>query len=91
MKKKLCPVAAVIKVSSIEEAIEVANDTEFGLGGSIHTQNIELAKDIARQINSGAVFINQITKSDPRLPFGGIGRSGYGRELVYGDNENFEY
>lgn len=80
-EETFCPIAAVISVSSVEEAIKVANDTVFGLGGSIHTKDIELAKNIAIQLNTGAVFINQITKSDPRLPFGGIGKSGYGREL----------
>ncbi len=75
------PVAAVIHARNSEHAIELANDSEFGLGGNLWTNNIELARKLARHIESGSVFINGMTASDPRLPFGGIKRSGYGREL----------
>ncbi len=77
------PVMAVMQVSSSEEAIEVANNCFYGLGGSLWTEDIEKGIRIARQIESGAVFVNGMTKSDPRLPFGGIKRSGYGRELSH--------
>lgn len=77
------PVAAVIKVKNDEEAIFVANDTSFGLGASLWSQNIEKAKDFASKIDSGSVYINTMVKSDPRLPFGGIKASGYGRELSH--------
>ncbi len=77
------PAAAIIAVKSEEEAIEVANDTEFGLGASIHTQDTEKAKAMAKKIDAGAVFINSFVKSDPRLPFGGEKKSGIGRELSH--------
>lgn len=75
------PVAAVIRARDTEHAIELANDSDFGLGGNLWTRNIERARTLARHIESGGVFINGMTASDPRLPFGGIKRSGYGREL----------
>lgn len=75
------PVAAVIRVKSLEEAVQVANDTPYGLGGSVWSKNLEEAQNVALQIQAGAVFINGIVKSDPRLPFGGTKQSGYGREL----------
>ncbi|AFN73976.1 putative aldehyde dehydrogenase [Melioribacter roseus P3M-2] len=77
------PVASVIKIRNVEEAIKIANDTSFGLGASIWTKDIEKAKLLARKIDSGSVFINGMVKSDPRLPFGGIKKSGYGRELSH--------
>ncbi|MGE5423854.1 MAG: NAD-dependent succinate-semialdehyde dehydrogenase [Syntrophothermus sp.] len=75
------PVVAIIPVKDEKEAIEVANDSAFGLGGSVWTTDLERGERVARQIETGAVFVNGLTKSDPRLPFGGIKRSGYGREL----------
>ncbi|MBX9765520.1 NAD-dependent succinate-semialdehyde dehydrogenase, partial [Patescibacteria group bacterium] len=82
------PVASIIPVESEEEAITVANDTEFGLGASIWTKDIEKAKRMATRIEAGAVFINAQVKSDPRLPFGGVKKSGHGRELgEYGVKE----
>ena len=82
------PVVAIIPVKDEEEAICVANDSIFGLGGSIWTKDLNKGEAIARKINTGAVFVNGLTKSDPRLPFGGIKRSGYGRELSeYGIKE----
>jgi len=77
------PVSAIIPVKDASEAIEVANDSIFGLGGSIWSKDIKKAESIARQIETGSVFINSFTKSDPRLPFGGIKKSGYGRELSH--------
>ncbi|MCP4713326.1 MAG: NAD-dependent succinate-semialdehyde dehydrogenase [Planctomycetes bacterium] len=77
------PVAAVIVVESDAEAIEVANSTEFGLGGSVWTRDIERGLKVASGVESGMVFVNSITKSDPRIPFGGIKKSGLGREMSY--------
>jgi len=76
------PVAAVIKVADEAEAIAVANDTEFGLGAALFTRDIARGERIARtEIEAGSCFVNDMVNSDPRLPFGGIGKSGYGREL----------
>jgi succinate-semialdehyde dehydrogenase/glutarate-semialdehyde dehydrogenase len=77
------PAAAIIKVRDEEEAIRVANDSQFGLGASLWTKDLKKAEELARKINSGAVFINAMVKSDPRLPFGGVKKSGYGRELSH--------
>ncbi len=77
------PVAAIIVVENEEEAIQVANDSQYGLGASIWTTDIEKGTRLARKIQSGGVFVNGMVKSDPRVPFGGIKRSGYGRELSY--------
>lgn len=77
------PVFAIYKVRNSEEAIQLANDSEFGLGGSLWTQDLEKGVKLARQVESGAVFVNGMTKSDPRLPFGGIKKSGFGRELSH--------
>ncbi len=77
------PVAIIIRAKDEADAIRIANDTPFGLGASLWTSNIENAKLIAKEINSGSVFINGLVKSDPRLPFGGTKISGYGRELSH--------
>ncbi len=77
------PVSVVIPAKNAEDAVRIANDTPFGLGASLWTQNLVLAEKLAAKIEAGAVFINGMTKSDPRLPFGGTKRSGYGRELAY--------
>lgn len=76
------PVASIIKVENEEDAIQTANDSSFGLGAAIFTQNLEKGKALATEaIESGTCFVNDFVKSDPRLPFGGIKHSGYGREL----------
>lgn len=77
------PVAPIIIVENVEEAIEITNLSEFGLGVSVFTNDINKAKAIASEFDDGAVFINSLVKSDPRLPFGGTKKSGYGRELSY--------
>lgn len=82
------PVAAIIRVKDAEEAVRLANQTEFGLGAALWTRDIDRARRLARDIEAGAVFINGMVASDPRYPFGGIKRSGYGRELgIYGIRE----
>ncbi len=75
------PLACVTVVSSESEAIRLANDTPYGLGASLWTRDSERAMELAKQIQSGGVFINSLMRSDPRMPFGGIKNSGYGREL----------
>ena len=75
------PVFSVFRCSDIDKMLDLANDTDFGLGGSVWSENRDKALSIARRIETGAVFINDFTKSDPRLPFGGVKNSGYGREL----------
>ena len=82
------PVAAVIRVRDAEEALRVANDTEFGLGSSVWTKDVERGEMMAERIEAGLVFVNGMVASDARLPFGGVKRSGYGRELSsYGIRE----
>ncbi|MCL4549036.1 MAG: NAD-dependent succinate-semialdehyde dehydrogenase [Bacteroidetes bacterium] len=77
------PVASLIKAKDEKDAVAIANDSSFGLGASLWTANISKAKELAGEIQSGSVFINGMVKSDPRLPFGGIKNSGYGRELSH--------
>jgi succinate-semialdehyde dehydrogenase/glutarate-semialdehyde dehydrogenase len=76
------PVAAVTRVRDAAEAIELANRSRFGLGASVWTSDPARAEDLARDIEAGSVFVNGAVKSDPRLPFGGVKSSGYGRELA---------
>ena len=76
------PVAAITSFQTLDDAIKLSNQSDFGLGVSIFTQNIEFIKTKISAFNEGAVFINEMVKSDPRLPFGGIKKSGYGRELA---------
>jgi acyl-CoA reductase-like NAD-dependent aldehyde dehydrogenase len=75
------PVAAVVRARDADEAVTLANDTEYGLGAALWSSDLERAKQLARRIEAGAVFINGMVASDPRMPFGGVKRSGYGREL----------
>lgn len=75
------PVLSVTTFKNVDEAIELSNNSQFGLGVSIFTKNIEAAEKLVFRLDEGAVFINELVKSDPRLPFGGIKQSGYGREL----------
>jgi acyl-CoA reductase-like NAD-dependent aldehyde dehydrogenase len=75
------PLAAVMRVASADEAIAAANHSDFGLGGNIWTRDEQRGVALARQFQSGGVFVNGMTHSDPRLPFGGVKDSGYGREL----------
>ena len=76
------PVAAIIRVADENEAIAIANASDFGLGGAVFTKDIKRGTDIARnRIEAGSCYVNDFVKSDPRLPFGGIKASGYGREL----------
>ena len=76
------PVAAVVAAKDVDEAMELANRTEYGLGASIWTRDVERAKKLVPRIESGSVFVNGMVKSDARLPFGGVKHSGYGRELA---------
>ncbi len=75
------PVWSVIGFDTFEEAINIANSSDYGLGAVIMSEDINKALDIAKDIDSGSVFINNFVSSDPRLPFGGVKKSGYGREL----------
>src|SRR5208283_4107308 len=75
------PVAIIIRALSEEDALDIANETRFGLGSSIWSKNAARAEQLATRIQAGCTFINGMVKSDPRLPFGGVKASGYGREL----------
>jgi len=75
------PVASVIRAVDEADAVRIANDTDFGLGGSVWTRDSARGEHIARQLECGCAFVNGQVKSDPRLPFGGVKHSGYGREL----------
>lgn len=82
------PVAAIVRARDADHAVDLANDSDYGLGAALWTADPERARTLARRIEAGAVFINGMTASDPRYPFGGIKRSGYGRELgIYGIRE----
>jgi succinate-semialdehyde dehydrogenase/glutarate-semialdehyde dehydrogenase len=75
------PVAPIISFNNDQEAVDLANNTRYGLGVSLYTEDTRRAEKLAAQFSDGAVFINSLVKSDPRLPFGGTKKSGYGREL----------
>ena len=76
------PVAAVIRAADEEAAVALANDTPYGLGASVWTRDLDRAQRLGRRIESGSLFVNAVVASDPRLPFGGVKRSGHGRELA---------
>ncbi|MDA0171149.1 NAD-dependent succinate-semialdehyde dehydrogenase [Solirubrobacter taibaiensis] len=76
------PVVAITPFATEDEAVELANDTRYGLGATVWSQDTERGEAVARRIESGLVSVNALVASDPRLPFGGIKRSGYGRELA---------
>jgi succinate-semialdehyde dehydrogenase/glutarate-semialdehyde dehydrogenase len=75
------PVAAVLSFGDEEDAVRLANATPYGLGSSLWTRDAERARRLVPRIEAGVVFVNDFVKSDPRVPFGGVKRSGYGREL----------
>jgi len=78
------PVAAIVPASDEAEAVRLANNTDFGLGAAVFTQDIARGEQIAAdKLEAGNCFVNSFVKSDPRLPFGGIKQSGYGRELSH--------
>ncbi len=77
------PVVVIIPATDADDAVMLANDSQYGLGASLWTTNLTLAKGLVRNIQAGSVFVNGVVKSDPRLPFGGIKKSGYGRELSH--------
>ncbi len=77
------PIAPIIVVKNEEEAIALANSTEFGLGGSVWTKDLKRGMHCAERIESGIVSVNAVTRSDPRMPFGGVKKSGIGRELSH--------
>ena len=81
MEETFGPVVSVTRFTDSEEAVELVNMSKFGLGVSIFTQDFNFAKKLVPQFEDGAVFVNELVKSDPRLPFGGTKTSGYGREL----------
>lgn len=75
------PVAAIIEADGVEAAVCLANQSVYGLGAAIFSEDVKRAKELARELEAGCCFINDFVQSDPRLPFGGVKRSGYGREL----------
>lgn len=84
------PVASVLKAGTEEEAISIANDTHFGLGAAVFSKDVKRAEKIASEkLEAGCCFVNEFVKSDPRLPFGGIKESGYGRELSHNGIKEF--
>ena len=76
------PAAALMRARDAAHAVELANDSRFGLGGNLWTRDVAQAEELAARLESGNCFINGMTASDPRLPFGGVKKSGVGRELA---------
>jgi succinate-semialdehyde dehydrogenase / glutarate-semialdehyde dehydrogenase len=82
------PVASILIATDEADAVRIANDTVFGLGGAVFTRDLARGERVARSLDAGATFVNSLVASDPRLPFGGVKESGYGRELgVFGIRE----
>ena len=77
----ILPKFSGMSISELVEPLRIANDCDFGLGGSVWTQDSVRGERVARQLECGCAFVNGLVKSDPRLPFGGVKHSGYGREL----------
>ncbi|TGE04097.1 NAD-dependent succinate-semialdehyde dehydrogenase [Hymenobacter fodinae] len=77
------PVAIILEAKNADDAIRLANDSRFGLGASIWTKNGKRGEELARRVEAGAVFVNSLVKSSPEMPFGGVKKSGYGRELSH--------
>ncbi|ALD20740.1 NAD-dependent succinate-semialdehyde dehydrogenase [Hymenobacter sp. DG25A] len=77
------PVALVLEARNADHAVQLANDSPFGLGAAIWTRDVRRGEELARQVEAGAVFVNSLVKSSPEMPFGGVKKSGYGRELSY--------
>jgi succinate-semialdehyde dehydrogenase / glutarate-semialdehyde dehydrogenase len=75
------PAVVVYKVSNEDEAVELANNSTYGLGAAVFSSDLDKARSVAERIEAGMVFVNQPSGSSPELPFGGVKRSGYGREL----------
>ena len=75
------PAAVVYKVANEDEAVELANNSTYGLGAAVFSSDLDRATAVAERLEAGMVFVNQPTGSSPELPFGGVKRSGYGREL----------
>jgi succinate-semialdehyde dehydrogenase/glutarate-semialdehyde dehydrogenase len=81
-------VAALLEVDSAEEGLALANDSDHGLSANIWTRDVERARGLARHLEAGSIFVNGVAASDPRLPIGGVKRSGFGRELaIFGIRE----
>lgn len=77
------PVAPILIADDLDHAVHLANDSDFGLSASVWTSNIQVARDLAPRLETGAIYVNQMSASDPRVPIGGIKQSGYGRELSH--------
>ncbi|WP_317239236.1 aldehyde dehydrogenase family protein [Hymenobacter sp. 5516J-16] len=77
------PVAIILEAKDADDAIRLANDSRFGLGGSVWTRDVRRGEELARRVEAGAVFVNSMVKSSPEMPFGGVKKSGYGRELSH--------
>jgi succinate-semialdehyde dehydrogenase len=77
------PVASLIEAEHLNEAVHLANESKFGLSSALWTRDYKLAKEVARHLEVGGVFINGYSASDPRVPIGGVKQSGYGRELSH--------
>ena len=77
------PVAAITEAANTDEAVRLANQSRFGLGAAVFTRDLRIGESVARRLQAGVCFINDFVKSDPRMPFGGIKKSGYGRELSH--------